>query len=193
MAKFIINEPKLTREEWLREKFNALRPIHTLEKFFALRFKKNKSEEMVNCFHLWDGVKFEVQENWRSCIFEDLEDGQYYYIPQNEEYNLHVCGGYGFCLSEILQQYCEINDYPPYEQKCYRGDPYPIPIKTTHKGTFYDLMFGNSQNLDELFDTLAWGKKTIQISVIKEIPIRYDKSRDCMKYQLIYSYDIVNS
>lgn len=39
MAKFIINEPKLTREEWLREKFNALRPIHTLEKFFALRFK----------------------------------------------------------------------------------------------------------------------------------------------------------
>ena len=43
MAKFIINEPKLTREEWLREKFNALRPIHTLEKFFALRFKKNKS------------------------------------------------------------------------------------------------------------------------------------------------------
>lgn len=189
----------LKREEWLRLKFNALTPRHTLDKFFSLRFfKRPNIERMKSSSFVSEtigvSVSFVINENWRSCIFEDLEDGQYYYFLSDEDiqYDKLCTESYGFCLSELLRDYCEVEDYPPYKQKCYRINFDSYPIKTTHQGTFYDLVLNNRRNLDEVFDTLALGKKAVRITVVNKIPVSYNTAYECLDYQPIYSYDIEN-
>ena len=107
-----------------------------------------------------DGMAYIVPKDWRSCLYEDLETGEYYIIsphPENEKNDPKVQYSWiAFKLSGLTDG---ITHYGVDET----GKRVKQILK--HTGSFIDLMWRCS--LTEILDTLAKTQKPIVIKVIR--------------------------
>lgn len=110
------------------------------------------------------GSAYVVPKNWRDCLYEDLETGDYYIIsphPKNLEHNPE----YTYCW--IAFKLSGITDGIVH----YRKDNSGKRIKEIlhHTGSFIDLVWRCS--LNEILDTLAETQKPIVIKLIERLEV----------------------
>lgn len=108
-------------------------------------------------YRAFDGFAYVVPEDWRNCLYEDLETGDYYIVspdPKNDPDYKDTYSWIAFKLSGLTDGIIH------YEQ-----DDSGRMVKKIlhHSGSFIDLMWRCS--LNEILDTLAETKKPIVIKV----------------------------
>lgn len=127
-----------------------------------------------------DGFAYFVPKDWRNCLYEDLETGDYYIIsphPENDlEYNIY--SWIAFKLSGLTDGiiHCSKDNSGRWVKEILH-----------HSGSFIDLMWRCS--LNEIFDTLAKNQKPIVIKVIRSLYIEtcnggYDHKGDICKFDI---------
>ena len=103
-----------------------------------------------------------VPKNWRDCLYEDLETGDYYIVsphPENEKHDPK----YHYCW--IAFKLSGITDGIVYYDKDDSGKI--IKKISHHSGNFIDLVWRCS--LNEILDTLAINQKPISIKLINRL------------------------
>ena len=117
------------------------------------------SKKKIYCFRHFNGCTYVVPKNWRSCLYEDLETGDYYIVspdPENAKYNPeYVYSWIAFKVTGLTDGMCH-----------YGRDDSGKRTKEIfyHSGSFIDLI--KRCNLNEILDTLAKNQKPIAIKII---------------------------
>ena len=123
------------------------------------------------------GLAYIVPKDWRNCLYEDLETGDYYIIsphPENEKYDYK----YHYCW--IAFKLSGITDGITHYLKDYTGnyirDNSGKRIKEIlhHTGSFIDLVW--RCNLNEILDTLAKNQKPIVIKCVRSLYTEYNNN-----------------
>lgn len=104
------------------------------------------------------GLAYVVPKDWRNCLYEDLETGDYYIISPHPANNIHPDSWIAFKLSGITDGI-----------KHFTRDDSGKMIREMlhHSGSFIDLMWRCS--LNEILDTLALNQKPIVIKTIRHL------------------------
>ena len=155
-------------DSWREKPYNdlneVLNKIGVMAKRFELPFARitHLSRKKEYCYEHFSGYAYVVPKNWRDCLYEDLETGDYYIIsphPENEKHNPE----YTYCW--IAFKLSGITDGIVH----YRRDDSGKIIKeiSHHSGSFIDLMWRCS--LNEILDTLAINQKPIVIKLINRL------------------------
>lgn len=104
------------------------------------------------------GLAYVVPKNWRDCLYEDLETGDYYIISPYPENNESSFSWIAFKLSGLTDGIRHMG----------RDDSGKIIRETLHhSGSFIDLMCRYS--LNEILDTLAINQKPIVIKIVRRL------------------------
>ena len=123
------------------------------------------SKKKKYSYREFDGFAYFVPKDWRNCLYEDLETGDYYIISPHPENNLKydIYSWIAFKLSGITDGITH-----------YSKDNSGKRIKEIlhHTGSFIDLVWRCS--LNEILDTLAKNQKPIEIKVIRSLYVEYN-------------------
>lgn len=125
----------------------------------------------------WRGA-YVVPKDWRNCLYEDLETGDYYIISPDPKNNDDVYSWLAFRLSGITDGITHFSK-----------DDSGKRIKEIlhHTGNFIDLVW--RCNLNEILDTLAKTQKPIDIKIIRRLYIElydgeYDHTWDICQFDI---------
>ena len=107
--------------------------------------------------YIYSSITYYVPQNWRDCLYEDLETGQYYIVspdPINKQYD-HIQSWIAFKITglrdPIRRVYKDFSIGRIVKEVCH------------HSGTFIDLIA--RCGLNDALDTLARTEKPIMVKV----------------------------
>lgn len=107
-----------------------------------------------------NGMAYVVPKDWRNCLYEDLETGDYYIVsphPENEEYNSEYQYSWiAFKITGLTDRIIHIGE---------NDSGKLVREELQHSGSFIDLMC--RRNLNEILDTLAKTQKPIVIKILR--------------------------
>lgn len=162
-------------DSWREKPYNdlneVLNKIGVMAKRFELPFARitHLTRKKKYCYR---DIDYVVPQNWRNCLYEDLETGDYYIISPHPENDKHdpkdTYSWIAFKLSGITDGITH-----------YSKDNSGKRIKEIfhHSGSFIDLVWRCS--LNEILDTLAKNQKPIVIKVIRSLHVEtYDGGYD---------------
>jgi len=132
--------------------------------------------------YCYEDIDYVVPQNWRNCLYEDLETGDYYIIsphPENDKHDpQYTYSWIAFKLSGLTDGiiHCSKDNSGRWVKEILH-----------HSGSFIDLMWRCS--LNEILDTLAKNQKPIVIKVLRSLYIEtcnggYDHKGDICQFDI---------
>lgn len=104
--------------------------------------------------YIYDSIEYYVPVNWRECLYEDLETGDYYIISPDPNNDSYV---YSWIVFKITSLRADI-------RRTYRDNDGKLVREIAHhSGTLIDLL--STRGADEVFDTLAKNQKPIIVKL----------------------------
>jgi hypothetical protein len=118
-------------------------------------------------YRRFDGYAYVVPKDWRNCLYEDLETGDYYIVSPHPENKGSEYSWIAFKLSGLTDGITH-----------YGEDDSGRIVKEIlhHSGSFIDLMWRCS--LNEILDALANTQKPIVIRVIRYLYYLHNDLRE---------------
>lgn len=104
--------------------------------------------------YIYDNIEYYVPVNWRDCLYEDLETGDYYIISLDPNNDSYVFSWIAFRITNLRTDIRHI----------YRDNSNKLVREIAHhSGSFIDL--ASNRGADEIFDTLAKNQKPIVVKL----------------------------
>ena len=146
----------------LNEVLNTIGVMAKRSKIPYLRVIKDPSKCKIYYFeHFRDIDTYFVPKNWRDCLYEDLETGDFYIVhpdPKNNEEDSRYYSWIAFKVTGLCDGITRF----------YTDDSGKRQKEILHHtGTFIDLL--SRCNINEILDTLAKTEKPIKIKVLQTI------------------------